>query len=172
MTREQFVTILYRLNGSPVDVGASMFADVSANSRSFGYIAWAYVEGIIAPDANGNFRPTQMITRAEIATMITRMGGYTETGANTFSDINDHPDRDNILRASNAGLFWGYDGSFRPDHSATRYEVVAVLLRYLLGDAPTEDMWAGINVPFTDVSRDHWAFGYVALSWAGYSPAP
>jgi len=175
MTREQFVNILYKIS-NPIElplaaVFSPSFDDVASDRWSFDAIEWAVFADVV--DSGGAFRPSVAITRAEMAVMLVRMDRLTVAADNVFSDIEDHLDFDSILIAVYAGVFEGYpDGTFRPDSSADRNEVVAVLVRYLLGGEPSDEMWGEIVVPFSDVSRSHWAYRYIALSTTGYTAVP
>ena len=72
-TREQIVTMLWRLAGKPVPKSASSkFKDVqNKNSYSYNAILWASEKGITT-GANGEFKPGKTCTRAEIVTFIYR----------------------------------------------------------------------------------------------------
>ena len=72
-TREQIVTMLWRLAGKPVPKSASSkFKDVqNKNSYSYNAILWASEKGITT-GANGMFKPGKTCTRAEIVTFIYR----------------------------------------------------------------------------------------------------
>ena len=173
MTREEFVTILFRLFGNYVDVDDATFNDVAEDRWSFDMIEWANAEGIIEADEDGNFRPRDNLTRAEMAVMLARAENLTEMAENTFSDLEGHAAADDILKAVEAGIFEGYqDGTFRPNATTNRYEVVTALVRFLLGDEPTDEMWENVILRFTDVSTGHWAYKYVVLSANGYLPLP
>jgi len=171
MTREEFVTILYRLKShQPVaSKDTQHFSDVSTTRWSFDAIEWARREGIIEANGEGNFRPAEALTRAEMAVMLARTERLSEMAPNTFSDISGHASVNQILMAVNVGIFRGYeDGTFRPDGSTTRYEAVTALVRYLLGGEPADTMWQNANLTLSDVSSTHWAFKYVALAVNGY----
>ena len=43
--------------------------------------------GVMRGDASGNLNPDRQITRAEFVTMVNRAFGYTEVGANPFTDV-------------------------------------------------------------------------------------
>ena len=43
--------------------------------------------GVMRGDASGNLNPDRQITRAEFVTMVNRAFGYTEAGANPFTDV-------------------------------------------------------------------------------------
>jgi len=72
-TREQIVTMLWRLAGKPVPKSTgSKFKDVqNKNSYSYNAILWASEKGITT-GANGEFKPAKTCTRAEIVTFIYR----------------------------------------------------------------------------------------------------
>ena len=72
-TREQIVTMLWRLAGKPAPKSASSkFKDVqNKNSYSYNAILWASEKGITT-GANGEFKPGKTCTRAEIVTFIYR----------------------------------------------------------------------------------------------------
>ena len=61
------------------------------------------------------------------------------------------------------GVFQGYpDGSFRPDQTITRAEAAALIYRIASGDTgdANKELYK-YNGPFTDVSAEHWAAGYI-----------
>ena len=154
------------------DPAKPSFGDVPAGRWSYDAIEWAFDAGIIQADDNGNFRPADPITRAEMAVILVKVEKLTDKAPdNTFSDIDDRLDHDDILKVARAKIFQGYpDGTFRPDNSATRYEVVAAMVRYLLGGEPTDEMWEDIDLPFTDTPRRHWGYRYAAMAVMGYRP--
>jgi hypothetical protein len=176
-SREEFVTILFRLlnpNDLPeANPDDTSFNDVASNRWSFDAIEWAKSAGIIDVDEDGNFKPAEMLTRAEMAVMLVRANKWSEMAENKFSDLDDHPDLDYILMAVEAGIFVGYpDGTFKPDEKVNRYEMVTALIRYLLGGEPTEEMIEGIEVSITDVPSDHWAYRYFVLATVGHTALP
>ena len=72
-TREQIVTMLWRLAGKPAPKStSSKFKNVqNKNSYSYNAILWASEKGITT-GANGEFKPGKTCTRAEIVTFIYR----------------------------------------------------------------------------------------------------
>ncbi len=72
-TREQIVTMLWRLAGKPLPKStSSKFKDVqNKNAYSYNAILWASEKGITT-GANGEFKPGKTCTRAEIVTFIYR----------------------------------------------------------------------------------------------------
>ena len=181
MSREEFITILAKIfnpEGIPRAAPVISFSDVPGTRWSRDAVQWAVDVGIIDAgitdarilDAGGAFRPVDAITRAEVANMLARAEGWTETAENIFSDIDDHRYFNDILKSVAAGIFIGYpDGTFSPDNGITRYELVAAMVRYLLDGEPDDEMILGIVLEFPDVPHTHWALSYVALTVTGSS---
>ena len=143
MTRQQFVTVLGRMVGAKVDHSVTVFSDVPVNTYSTGYIAWAVKHGIVNGYEDGTFRPTQPVTRQQMAAFMSRfMDYYTKVyGAKflkkaTASSFNDYERIANpefkacVDRCRVYGLIEGYaDGFYRPANNATRAHVAAVITR-------------------------------------------
>ena len=79
MTRAMFVTVLYRLEGSPSVEGLATppFTDIGASNYSWAYnaIVWAYNTGVTKGTSATTFAPGAAITRQEIVTMLYRYAG-------------------------------------------------------------------------------------------------
>ena len=118
-------------------VDKPVFPDVSMDSTYYSSIVWAVDKGIVSGYADGNFRPNGSATRAQVVTMLWRAAGEPEpvSEANPFSDVSDTgscaPYYKAILWANEKGIALGYDdGSFRPDQTCTRAQVVTFLWRF------------------------------------------
>lgn len=76
VTREQVATMLYRQAGSPTLPAGTTLSGFSDADEITGYaleaMAWAVAEGIFQGN-NGELRPTDSITRAELATVAIRL---------------------------------------------------------------------------------------------------
>ena len=73
VTREQFVTILWRYTGSPAGTQTDSFSDgkvISAYAAEA--VQWAAGKGIISGRSDGRFAPHSGVTRAEAAVMLYR----------------------------------------------------------------------------------------------------
>ena len=115
--------------------------------------------GIVDGDANGYFRPSDPITRAEIAAMIARCDGAYYTGTSTvFSDTYGHWAAGYIDRAYELGWINGYGTTYAPDRYISRAETVAVLNR-VLNRAPqyTSDLTRNYTT-FSDVATSAWYY--------------
>ena len=109
---------------------------------------------------DGNFAPNRGMTRAEVATMFTRLlkerpvkGQRYYTG---FSDIQDGDWYANTVGyAVQVGIVSGYpDGSFKPNKPITRAEFASIASRF---DALAQ----GNDIAFNDLAPSHW--GYNAI---------
>ena len=75
LTRETLAVMLYRAAGSPAASGNGLdsFQDgKQTSSWAKEAMEWACASGILTGDGNGSLRPQADITRAEVATMLTR----------------------------------------------------------------------------------------------------
>jgi len=87
--------------------------------------------GIVQGVGNGRFDPFAHISRHQVAIIIGRIMGYTETSPNNFEDLQDDSwFAPYILRAVNAGVFDSY-GNFRAEEYITREEAAMALARAL-----------------------------------------
>lgn len=88
MTRAMFVTVLYRMEGSPSVEGMQIpaFTDIGAK-WCYDAIIWAYNAGVTLGKTATTFAPNDSITRAEIVTMVYRYSGSpTVSGVPNFTD--------------------------------------------------------------------------------------
>lgn len=135
MTRAMFVVVLYRMAGSPSVEGLSEpFIDVDEHYWAYDAIVWGYNEGVIKGYIDTLFAPKDIINRAQIVTMLYRYEGEPDViGTLEFTDTASiaTPYRDAVLWASENGIVNGYDnGTFRPNNTATRGHMAAIIARF------------------------------------------
>lgn len=137
VTRAEVAAILYRVMDAACvkeyyDTTSS-YRDV-AHSKWFNvYVATLENAGVIVDTStNGAFRPDDAITRAELAAMLAQFADI-ESASNSFSDVSSrHWAADEIAVCAKMGWINGYpDGSFRPDQTVTRAEMMAMINRAL-----------------------------------------
>ena len=78
ITREQLVTMLYRLAGSPAadtSILASYSDGSSVKSYSQSAVAWAISKGLLTGYGDGTIHPADVATRAEVCSIIMRYLG-------------------------------------------------------------------------------------------------
>ncbi|MCJ8011506.1 S-layer homology domain-containing protein [Paenibacillus sp. KQZ6P-2] len=108
---------------------------------------------VITGFEDGTFRPNSPITRAEFATIIARVFDIHADSANDgveLSDIQSHWAKDAINNLASAGVINGYgDGSFKPNKTISREEMVIILSRIVDLSKVDKDESKG---NFTDMS--------------------
>ncbi len=163
ITRAEAVAIFARLYKNPINESASYptsFSDVDSSKWYAKYVGFMQDKGIINGYEDGTFRPEQVITRAEFAAISSRFATLTPSASNPFNDV---PDtlwaKASILSAYQNGWINGYeDGTFRPERSITRAEVVKIV-NTMLNRVIDANSIAGVNVvQYTDLTTSHWAY--------------
>jgi 2',3'-cyclic-nucleotide 2'-phosphodiesterase (5'-nucleotidase family) len=87
MNRGMFVTMLYRLAGSPEVTVGTTFTDVPANAYYAKAVAWAVSKNITTGVTATTFQPGKTMTRQEMASFIYRYyNSPAVTGTLTYSD--------------------------------------------------------------------------------------
>ncbi len=86
MTRAEFAAIIVRALGLAPGTGENSFGDVSSSAWYRGYVETATSYGIINGYDNGNFGPSDTITREQAMTMITRAMKLTGLDFNLTDD--------------------------------------------------------------------------------------
>ena len=136
LTRAEAAAILYRvMEKSCVErfhAESSSFRDVPDGKWYTTYVATLEKAGVIVDSKDGDFRPNDAITRAELASMLAQFANVTG-GTNTFSDVPaTHWAADYIAAAVRSGWIQGYpDGTFRPEQTIKRAEMTAMVNRAL-----------------------------------------
>ena len=133
----------------------STFTDVTETNPAHVAIESLAARQILTGDSNGNFLPNVFVSRAEAAEALVKWRGL-ETG----SVISQFPDVDStylpyVDAAFANGWIGGYpDGTFRPDQSLTREQMIAVVIRSLglesQAKALTDAQIATTLAPFAD----------------------
>lgn len=139
MTRGMLATVLYRMAGSPEVSDAAAFSDVAANAYCASAVSWASAHQLVTGYENGQFRPSKVVTREQLAAILyryARLKGL-NTGAAAqlagFSDaaaVSDYA-RAAIQWAVGAKLLQGADGALSPQEGAQRAQVAAILQRFM-----------------------------------------
>lgn len=163
ITRAEAASIFYRLltdsTRKTYSTTYNTFKDVPAKAWYNTAVSTMAKLGIVNGGSDGYFRPSDPITRAEIAAMIARCDGNSYGSAYTnFSDVKGHWAANYIARAYELGWINGYGTTYAPDKYISRAETVAILNR-VLNRAPqtTSDLLSGLNT-FNDVSVTSWYY--------------
>ena len=149
VTRAQFITMLYRVAGSPeveipegkteIELG---FTDADTISDEYKTaVAWGVQNGIIKGYEDDTFRPNQAISRAQMVTMLYRYLSLEDVWGAAPDELKatyNFTDKDDIAAPyveavnvmANMEFIKGFeDGSFRPDETVTRGQAATVFAR-------------------------------------------
>ncbi|MFC0211573.1 S-layer homology domain-containing protein [Paenibacillus chartarius] len=86
--------------------------------------------GVIKGYEDGTAKPNQEITRAEFVSILSRIFTVSGTKQVQLNDVGSHWAHDAIEQFASAGVIGGYgDGTFQPDRTISREEMVLILSR-------------------------------------------
>jgi hypothetical protein len=106
-------TILARLlkekGITSTSIGTNIFKDLTANNWALNSIQLVQAAGLMKGDLDGNFRPDDVITRAELAVIALRWNGQDAVSSlTTFSDTSIHWAKDIIETVKSKTWMTGY----------------------------------------------------------------
>ena len=163
VTRAQVATILFRLLDESVRkeylTENNTFTDVASNYWANTAISTMANMGVFKGRTADRFDPNAPITRGEFAAVCARFDDSKVKTTETYSDINGYWAANEILRAAALGWVQGYqDGSYRPNNSITRAQVVTMINRVLCRmPEKNADLLKGMS-SFTDCAEDDWCY--------------
>ena len=173
ITRAEVSTILFRLLSDKTRdeyfTTESSFTDVKAGAWYNNSIATLEKAGVIVDTAKGGaFRPNEAITRAELAAMLAQFADAKPVKGVKFSDVSaEHWAYEAIAIAAKMGWIEGYpDGTFRPDATITRAEMMTLVNRALERVPSDEDhlLSKRAMLTFPDCTTRDWF--YIAVQEA------
>jgi hypothetical protein len=94
--------------------------------------------GVVSGYPDGEYKPDNIVTRAEMAVIVVRALGLADyaIGTASFSDMAGHWSNPYVAYATSLGIIDGYpDGTFRPDNTVS-YDEAAKMLVAALGYTP------------------------------------
>ena len=138
ITRAEVATVFYRLltdeARNAIWSDKNIYPDVFDDSWFYIAVSTLTNGGLIKGYPDGTFRPNQPITRAELATIISRFDsgfGKLEITAG-FEDVEGHWSEEYVEFNATRKYVVGYpDGTFKPDQHITRAETVTMVNRCL-----------------------------------------
>ncbi|MDO4816457.1 MAG: S-layer homology domain-containing protein, partial [Bacillota bacterium] len=139
VTRAQFITMLWRAAGEPKVSGSLKFADSSKIAKDYkSAVLWGVQNGIIQGYNDNTFRPTQNISRAQMATFMYRYmknvehynSGIVKPLTFVDKDMIAAPYVDAVKAICTVGIMNGVSGNkFDPNGTANRGMAATVILR-------------------------------------------
>jgi hypothetical protein len=165
-----------RLMGLAYPLPKSDFSDVTSSTADPYWALWeieaAYAAGIVKGYSDGTYKPTDPVTRDQMAVYISRAlaGGDANvpafTGTPSFSDVPaDYWAFKYVEYAVSKAVVKGYsDGTYKPTDQVTRDQMSVFIARAIATPADGADLvnYAPPATPtFPDVSTTFWAYKYV-----------
>ncbi|MDR1705654.1 MAG: S-layer homology domain-containing protein [Clostridiales bacterium] len=148
MTRAMFTAVLWNMeNDAESKTHTVAFKDVNADDWYFGAVSWAAVNGLyngVEIITTDEFGPSKLITRQEMAVILMNYAlykGYEVSAIRAMSNFADSHQisawaGDAVVKLSEAGVFIGSGGKFKPYKISTRAEVAQSIknfMRFVLG---------------------------------------
>lgn len=163
ITRAEAATMFNRILVLEED-GSVTFTDVAEDHWALTNIGTMQAAELIKGYEDKTYKPSNNITKAEFATIISRVMDMAELEVPEgvecpYTDIDGHWAEAAIQKLYSYGIKLDRDGeSFNPDQEITRAEAV-VLLNLLIGREINADDY---TVPtYTDVPKTHWAYDHI-----------
>lgn len=139
------------------------FVDVDESMFCYDSVLWAFYSDITTGKDVTHFNPSGNCTRSQVVTFLWRAAGEPEpqSGVNPFPDVPEGKFYTKaVLWAVENNITAGFkDGTFGPDATCTRAQIVTFLWRYASQPEPNS-----LENPFPDVNAD--AYYGKAVLWA------
>ena len=140
ITRADLLTILWRMEGETQVTGVKDFPDVSTEAYYANAVRWGTKNNIVSGYNNGNFGPTDNITREQLATILYNYAKYKEKDVTVNPDLSKYKDWHKVTGYAQPAMKWaiakgvvnGKDNSTRldPQGTASRAEATAMIYNY------------------------------------------
>jgi len=135
-SRGMIVSILWRLEGSPFEALPS-FSDVDKSQYYADAVGWAYANNIVSGFGEDEFRPDQVITREQLASILFRYAKFkgwdtslsvSLDGYNDVASVSDYA-KEAVAWADTHSVINGFDDTLiAPQGDATRANVASILM--------------------------------------------
>lgn len=136
LTRGMIVTLLYRMAGEPLTIGAKTFTDVKAGLYYSKAVDWAAENNIANGFSDGTFKPEQPVTCEQLAAIISRYAVskgiviYDAANALASTDVVSAWAKSNVAWAAAEGILTKAE-TVNTTKNATRAEVATAIYTYL-----------------------------------------
>ena len=162
VTREEVATVFYKLldeqSRTSMTTKANKFSDLEVDRWSCTPISTLAVSNIITGYEDGTFRPGNVITRAELATIASKFDNLSPFESNKFSDVAGHWANTFINSAAQKGWVNGYeDGTFKPEQAITRAEFATLVNNVLDRRVKKENILPDAK-QFSDLNANAWYY--------------
>lgn len=138
LSRAQFVTLLYRMEGEPNVSYLSAFSDVPQGTFYSKAATWANNAGIMEGYENGMFGASDNITREQMVTILYRYAKYKGKKPAASGNLSVYPDASGVSGFATDAMKWavrqsiisGDGGRLKPQGEASRASCATMIQRY------------------------------------------
>ncbi len=106
LTREMFVTILWRIAGSPEATVSNPFKDVKKSNWSYNAILWAYEAGVTGGKTADTFDRTSSVSREEMAVFLYSFARFKGMDLSAVADLSGYPDAKSVSKFARTAMKW------------------------------------------------------------------
>lgn len=139
LSRGQFATILYRMEGCPEVPYCFIYNDVYRGYFYTDPVHWAYTANVITGYGNGYFGPADSMTREQLATIMYRYCKYKNYDADAKASLRRFPDQDKVSGFAREAMEWavaegiisGDQGRLNPQGIAKRAVTATIIMRFM-----------------------------------------
>ncbi len=137
ITRGMAATVLFRLANTP-EAGDGTFTDVSEGRYFTEAVAWAAENEVVTGYGDGTFKPSENITREQLATIIYRFAKLRGLDMTVSETLEDYGDAASVSRYAREAMAWCVengiidgvsDDTLSPRTGATRAQAAAMIMR-------------------------------------------
>lgn len=140
LTRGMLVTILWRMEGSPVAKTGTNFSDIKSSDYFYNSVKWASSKKIVSGYDNGRFGANDTITRQDLAVMLNNYCRYKNKFKATSTKLDTYKDYKNIAAYAKPAMQWavgnkvinGSNNELTPRGKATRAQAASMLYNYCM----------------------------------------
>ncbi len=157
-TRGMIVTILWRLEGSPVSTAVE-FEDVDANKYYHDAVSWAADNKIVSGYDKNSFGPNDTATREQLAAIMYRYAAYKKYDVKEAAALDQYDDRAQISDYAVDSIRWAVankilsgtsEKTISPQENVQRCQVAAILKRFCVNIAGAKSDAANDTTPKED----------------------
>ena len=142
LTREMFVQILWKMDGSPEPKVANPFTDVKESNYSYKAILWAYENEITSGRTPTTFDRKAGVTRQELALFLYKYALLKGVDVSARADLSEFPDEGKVSGWAKEAMQWavaegllsgvksGDETLLAPRNIATRGQVALILMKF------------------------------------------
>lgn len=159
LSRAQFATVLYRIDGREDVSYSGRFPDVPDGTFFTKAVLWASRDevAVISGYEDGRFGSSDMITREQLVTMMYRYAQYKGCQLEKGKSLNSFPDvakvssfaKESMQWAVGSGIIKGDQGSLNPQGNTSRAVCATIIQRFcetfLPGQLPDIEISAGVG---------------------------